>query len=272
MDKSISYVPVVLIGATATSVGIACTFKEGALILEKSCLLGKEYVDSYDMTISSYEIINEETQKIVDRLYCTQAIQQEKIFLPAVSAVLFEKVREHGIQCLFKTILIDVIKEEQGYLLTYYNVSGISQVRTKMLIDTTVICESKSKDYSRIKSKFLNALLVSDNYENNIDEYENSDILLEKGFYSNELCMKMKLKPETEWVEAREKMFQYWMRREPWMRNWKIASIASEFQIRPIKEMEELEERWLWIPSSAEKGILEGFDQGISKGKNLEVA
>lgn len=271
LEKEIKQIPVLILGASAVAIGMANALKEKCLLVEKTCRLASEYVDAFaGHKNKKPEDICDATKDLMLELAKRDASTEDGLYLPAISPVLFEQIKEKQIKCLFFTRVLKVKKDLKGYQVTLHNTSGITKIHTTCIIDTTVYCESKPYNYKRIESKSLNAYLVTQKEGVLPDLLQQEEVTIEKGYYKNQLVIKYKLGIEDNWVQAREKLFSYWDKREKSLEDYEIASVASEFQIKSIKQDEQIEENWFWLPSTVYEDVLEAFDQGIRTVKRME--
>ena len=260
MEQRENYVPVVILGATVKALGIASVLRTKALVLEKSCLVGSEFVDTFDMQFK--ERPRAERTELEDKLRERHAVTENKVLLPAVSTSLFELAKEKNLRLCFKTVVLNIEKREEEYLVTYYNASGIGQIWTSYIYDTA---ETIQGDERKIEKKYLNIMLIG----NADDKDRSSDsqyVTLSKGFYDDEWILKMEVKIEESWQESRKRFFEYWEQKKGMFCPWKVAYIASTFQFILSETQGRLGKHWDWVPSNTGQGVLEAFYEGVQIG------
>lgn len=260
MEKKEKYVPVVILGATVKALGIASVLPAKALILEKSCLIGSEFVDTFDMQLRERQ--GAEKTELEDKLRDRHAILENKVLLPAVSASLFELVKEKNLKLCFKTVVLNIEKRAEEYLVTYYNASGIGKIRTSCIYDTA---ETIQGDERRIEKKYLNVMLTGnadDKDRNTASQY----VVLSEGFYEDEWILKMEVQIDDTWQESRKRFFEYWEQKKEMFCPWKVVYIASTFQFLLSETQERIGQHWEWVPSNTGQGVLQAFYEGVQIG------
>lgn len=260
MEQRENYVPVVILGATVKALGIASVLCTKALILEKSCLIGSEFVDTFDMQLKKQP--GAENTELEDKLRDREAISENKVLLPAVSASLFELAKEKNLKLCFKTVVLSIEKREEEYLVTYYNASGISQIWTSCIYDTA---ETILGDERKIEKKYLNIMLsgkADDKDRNMGSQY----VSLSEGFYEDEWILKMEVQIDETWQESRKRFFEYWEQKKEMFCPWKVAYIASTFEFLLSETQEMIGKHWEWVPSNTGQGVLQAFYEGVQIG------
>ncbi len=204
-----------VIGSTFFAVGFALKNKN-TLIIDKASRLGYEYMDSFDNSFQDITItLSNDANKLYNELKDRNVISDtHKPIISAYASVLSRIVKDNEINVLFRTVIVDTDKTENGYIVKISNVDGITEVKCKRIIDTT------AKNYS---SKSLNALLV----RNNEAEVKNRRYILVSGEKSDIMYLKFFIKNNSDLQNARNVLYNF-VRNE--LCSAKLVQTAYEFE------------------------------------------
>ncbi len=204
-----------VIGSTFFAVGFALKNKN-TLIIDKASRLGYEYMDSFDNSfVNTDNILSKEAQILYHSLKVRNIISEShKPIISAYASVLSEIVADNNINVLFKTVIIDVIKTDEGYNVKISNADGITEIKCKRIIDTT------ANNYT---NKSLNALLI----RNNENEAKNDRYELVSGEKRDVMYLKFFLENNCNLQEARKELYKI-VRNE--LHQAKLVQTAYEFE------------------------------------------
>jgi hypothetical protein len=255
--------PILIYGATFAGLGLAYRLGKQAIVIERSSLVGHEFINSYN---PGKGLENEPSSEIGKCLHKELAernlLQQDgRVHLPGISPMLFHFIRKHELSVLLMTEITEVKKTDDGFEVTLYNTSGSQTMRVRDIIDTTSTCTSKPSMKFEMTGKRINAILDGPSLTEPIKD---SMYGLIQGGFSSEIYLKLDIQPEDQWAAAREKLHRFWMNRPERLQPWKLAAVADTFEIRLAEGPYPLEDGRVWLPSCAYSNLMEAFEAGIS--------
>ncbi|RKN85296.1 hypothetical protein [Paenibacillus ginsengarvi] len=261
----IETVPVLVIGATLAGLGLAAAGKERALVVERTSGVGREYLGCFHPGERLEEPTSSEAAGVLrEELTRRNLLSENRLHLGALAPVLFNRIRRDGWRVRFLTEIIGIEREAEAdaYTVTLFDASGLRQIRTSFIVDTTSLCVSSPASKPAIRSKKLNAML------HNADPSANAPVLNEggaevvQGRFPGEVILKLNLDPGDDWPSARDKLHRYWADRPAAFGSWTMALVADAFETFTEKGPFSLGDRWVWLPSCAYANALQAFDAG----------
>lgn len=265
-----TYWPLVICGATGAGLGIAAAAGEKALLVERSALIGHEFIASYnpgDGWASPPE--SAFAQKLQSELLERNLLSAEGlVHLPAMPPVLFRFVRERQQRVMLMTEIIEVSRRGKQWVVTMHNASGLQRIVTDRLIDTTPTAVSLPGWQAPFLSRSINALMAADTdvLANTLLPASTDAASWFQGLMPGEAIVKMSLEGADDWQTARFGLHSWWQREHASFRPWTLAAVADVFEVRTDVEEYRLDERWDWFPSSSYANLLQAFDAGYRKG------
>ena len=120
----------VIFGLTFFGTGVASVFKGKSLIIEPKSKPGYEFIDSFHMG-TGYE---NSVQTDAGKEFSEMMLPMENVFskTPYISKWIADK----NINALLFTNVIDVAKNNDGYVITLFNSYGKTKISAKQIIDT----------------------------------------------------------------------------------------------------------------------------------------
>lgn len=276
MQSKIPHYPVLICGATAVGLGIASELAEKVFIVERTGLVAKEFVDCYHPGGTEWNAVSPHGEKLKSELLQRNILDENgNSHIPAAASILFKLIQDTGINTLFVTEIIKIKKALSCYEITLYNNSGFQQITADQIIDTTVLPGSGHPLKEYISSMSLNAILHSKEETNfpfhHPDMVNHPSVSFQQGRFPKEIILKCSPNLEDDWITARHKLHSYWQNRPSCLEKWKIASVASTFDIT-LKEKVccDLDDNRVWKPSCGYSNLLDAFEAGLQFGEELK--
>ncbi len=255
-DKSVK---TVIFGATFLGVSLTLSKSEDSIIIERSCLIGSEFVDSFNekkrKKIHMNSIIG---QHFSDTLKEKKILNENgDIYSVPAMFTLCNDIRENHIKILFSTEILAIEKINNQYRIKILNCEGISYIYAKNIIDTT----SKGVLHNEIAKinagKYLNSIIYNDTNQAipEISETTTNGI-------TKKTILHLKVGLETDWYTARNKLIEFLKENHDCLNGWKVSLMANTFAyIMPPTKIE-LDKNYYWYPSCSYYNLLEAFDKG----------
>jgi hypothetical protein len=265
--------PLLVYGASFAGLGIATAAKGRTLLVERTALVGNEFIASYNPG-EAWEspVGTAPARQLREELLHRNLLSEEgKVHLPAIAPVLFHFIRQNGLNVRMMTEIVDVAARGQGYEVTLFNASGLQRITVDHIIDTTPTCASSPMLDAAPISKSINAMLHSEAPASTPSlPDDEANVRLVEGLMPGELILKLALDSKDDWTEARTKMHRYWMRHFRAFEPWTLAALADAFEIRTdVREKNLDNDGWIWFPSSTPSNLIQSFDAGYRKGSQL---
>ncbi len=264
-----------VIGATFYGISAAATVMKTiidsdnnkVLVIEKTMLLGSEFIDSMNIKQCDGEYNTEPAQEFMKDMISRGLLNEKgEVHVFPVAGMLAVFVKAGRIPVLLMTDIVSTEKGNGGYIVTLFNSDGFTQLFTKRIIDTTSEGVLPAFKYDISYNKSICAMLMSDGGKNP-DNYADGNTQVLKGRFPDEYVLKVGLDIEDSWPVAREKLHNYWCSKASTeFAGWKIASIAAafayDFQNCPFTK--NIAENIIWHPSAAYPDMLSAFEGGTS--------
>ncbi|MDF2663052.1 MAG: hypothetical protein K0Q94_5843 [Paenibacillus sp.] len=265
--------PLLVYGATFAGLGIATAAKDRTLLVERTALVGSEFIASYNPG-EDWEspVGTSAARQLREELLQRNLLSADgKVHLPAIAPVLFHFIRQNGLNVRMMTEIVDVAARGQGYEVTLFNASGLQRITVDHIIDTTSTCSSTPKLPAPFISKSINAMLHSETSASTPPlPDDDTDVRLVEGLMPGELILKLALDSEDDWTKARTTLHRYWERHFRAFEPWTLAALADAFEIRTdVREKSVDNDGWTWFPSSTPSNLIQSFDAGYRKGSQL---
>ena len=234
--------------------------------------MGREFIDSFHSNpYPGIRKLHKESNDLADELMRRNALCDNKFRNGAVAPVLFDIIKKNNLNYMMMTEVIEIKQINSGFEVTVYSSAGQKKIHADILIDTTSLRESKLPNKPDILSKSISALLISKDAKYEAAYSTNPLVKLFPGIYDDEIYMRYSLDTDDDWVTAREKLFNYWHSKKDELEHWKIAAIASTFEIMPVVPPNTPDSSWIWEPSCISANLIEAFDRGIEIGRRMVV-
>lgn len=260
MDTSREYYPVIVLGSTFAGLGAAYANKENTLVIDRSALVGYEFINSYRPGEAWNDVaLSGEGMGLKEELLQRNILsEQGKVHIPAVAPVLYNRIKEDGLHVLFLTDIVEICSTGDGYELQVYNTSGFRKIKTDRIVDT----RADNIPQQLIKGKSIHAMLHCED-ENVPLPGNNEQAEFLEGKQKGEVILRFFLDAKDDWASARAKLHRFWMNRPEEWKSWVIAAVASTFDIAVEKGPGMVDENWCWLPSSAYSNPLAAFEAGM---------
>ncbi|NOU65473.1 hypothetical protein GC096_15670 [Paenibacillus sp. LMG 31461] len=256
------YYPTIILGATFAGLGAAYACGKEALLIERSALVGYEFINSYNLGEDWHAtVLSEEGEKLKNELLERGILSEDgRVHIPAIAPVLYNKIGCDSLPILLHSDIADIRQLGAGYEVTIYNASGFNSYRTDRIIDT----RPEYAPSHLIKSKSLNAMLNCGEDDPEVSTTAGSYLLLTKGKLKGEVVAKVPIEVEDDWITARHKLHQLWAGRPKEWESWTISSVAGFFELQIEPETGgEIAPSWFSLPSAAYRNPLEAFEAGL---------
>lgn len=259
MDKEYDNV---IIGCSMAGLGIALKH-ENTLIIDRGAVPGFEFFNALKHG-SGYdnELNNKAAIELKEDLIKRNILADAKVTPAAVVPVLFDIIKRRKLNVLFWSEPVGVEPDGAGYVVSFYNASGISTVKAARVIDTTAECVSATEKCG-ITGKRINALLnCTDNQDFNTSGLQPAAVVDCR--FASEKIVSLPLASETTWVEARKQLIAFWKQRPDDIQSWLIASTAYGYDFEVSSAIDVIDDNWLYWASAGYDNPLAAFDAGLS--------
>jgi len=245
----------IILGATFYGIGFAIQSPRNILVIERTGLIGSDFVDclgerpNTDVTVKSTV-----GKRFKDILVEKRAVADNgDIYLGITPYILAGLLKDNNINIMFKTVVTDIRKIQNGYEVSIYNCDGFSKIKTKRIIDTTPC--GAIHDTPADCRKSLNAIVLGEN----------------EAFITNGInglkTFKMPLRSGDTYVSARQKLIDLWKTNK--FKNCQIAFIAASHEYLPECFNKHIDDNRFWSPSSSYDNLLQAFDFGAGFAEGI---
>lgn len=257
------FVPVFIYGATLAGLGIATSNPDETFLAEPTALVGSEFIASFNPgDCWENSLISDEANALRNDLLQRNLLSENgRVHLPPIAPVLFQLIREKNLNVKMMTKIVDVQPSPKGYEITFYNSSGLQKIEAGAIIDTTATCASSPAQQVPIQYRKVNAMLHCADPQD-LPELEDKSVELVQGLFPGEVILKLDVDVNDGWMEARQKLHEYWLHRPKVLSSWILAAVADSFEIGVAKDAHQVADNWTWFPSAAFPNLLQAFDGG----------
>lgn len=260
------HIELLVIGATGVGLGLIASRGNAdahVLLIDRGIIPGAEFInalvpgDGWETPPSSPT-----AKSVYDELIARNVLSNGRIHLPAVSPVLYGRMKPLASRIRLSTELLGVAKAAAGYEVTISDAGGISKITAAAIIDTTA--ERISKPRMTFASKAFNALLdaPAKDYREIIGQHGNAAVL--PGRFDSERFLSLPMAAGDGFPEARKKLSQFWHERDDALKPWAIAATAGTFAYTVNEKRTEIAPSWLHLPSAAYPNITRALEAGES--------
>lgn len=253
---------ILIIGATFTGLGIAHR-NPGSVIVESSICPGPEFIYAIKPgTNWEREPRTDAAADLLGKIKQHGILDDNKIHIPALAPVICDWSIANGFNLKMATVVMAVKPLNAGFKVTLFDIGGSREVIANRIIDTRTSFASTTLIAGKgvILQKRLNALLHSDNARIKSGEYR--DIEIREGCFPSESVAMFRLNLNCDWPEARSSFHSSWSKRPAILKEWKIAALATQFDIKAPRGPFKISENWIHMPSQAYDNPVEAYDYG----------
>ncbi len=254
---------ILIIGATMTALGAALEKPDKVTVIEAGAAPAPEFAGAFYAGEGNCgkSYVSERCCELERELTERNVLTSGRFHIPALIPVLSQRIKDADLLCLFWTDIVDISRSEndEGYIATFFNASGLQNQLFNRVIDTTS-APSGWEAPRRWSEKRLWAQLhgkVPPGVEMN-----QQGIHFRPGRFDTECYFGVELAPETEMPAARRKLINAWRSRPPTLADTRIAALATEFQYCCSAEAFEPEPGLTHLPSAGFSDPLDAFDAG----------
>lgn len=272
---TLTHVPLVVYGASGAGLGLAAAFGSKALLVERTALIGQEWIASYTPGRDWHAPLESApSRQLREELLARHLLNDEGfVHLPAMPPTLFRFVREKQLQVKMMTEIINVERDGDRLVVTLHNASGLERITTDRLIDTTPTAASSTAWQPQIVSRSLRALMAAPQTETDGEPdlpSQQGAVTWEKGLMPGEAIVRFPLEADqANWQTARAELHSWWQREHALFAPWTLAAVADAFELETHIKEQRIEELWDWFPTSSYANLLQAFDAGYRKGCQL---
>ncbi|MBN1675856.1 MAG: hypothetical protein JXR37_32735 [Kiritimatiellae bacterium] len=273
MDATGTEYGTLIVGATCAGLGYACARPEDSLLVESSALVGWEFVEAMDPGSGWAAAVGlgMETDELRRELQARNILDGERVHLPAVAPVLFNRLKESGLPYRFWTDVLEVRDRGAEFEVVLFDAGGRRTVRVNRILDTTTHLVSVHEAPVRIESKAIGATL------NRMDRPAplpaaacNGGWRVQEGRFPGEAFLALALPPEADWPAARARLHEFWMDRPAGLRPWHLVAVGTRLAEKPAW-VDSPSDRWQALPSARFENVLEAFAAGAAKAAECEA-
>lgn len=252
--------PVIVLGATFAGIGAAYADRENTLIIERSSLVGYEFINCFRTGAGWLESkLSAEGERLRGELLERKILKKDgKVYISEVAPVLYNRFIKDNINILLMSDIVSISSKGSVFEIEVYNAGGFSRFIANKIIDTRP--ENISPD--SVRSKSINAMLLSSDNAifPEIHHPKASFDRTEQG-----TIMRFNLDATDNWFTARRKLHEFWAERPSELKPWQILAVAQVFDIRPNAGLCAHNENLLSINSAFFENPLEAFEEGYNR-------
>lgn len=253
---------ILIIGATFTGFGIAHR-NQCSTIVESSICLGPEFIYAIKPgTNWGREPFTDAAVDLLKKIKRHGILDGEKIHIPALAPVISDWSIANKLNLKMATEVIAVNPHKTGFKVTLFDIEGRHEVFANRIIDTRTGFANTGFIVGKagILEKRLNALLHSDKHR--IKSGKHGGFEIREGCFQSEAVAMFRLNLNCDWPEARNSFHSHWSKRPALMKEWKIAAVATQFDIRTTRGPFKIGKNWFHMPSQAYDNPVEAYDYG----------
>jgi len=269
MHNPIPYHPLVVLGATFAGLGAAYSRIDETLILERSALVGYEYINSYHPGEGWQETkLSEKGEDLKAELMRRQILGEDgRVHIPAVAPVMYNRINHDKLQLQFHTEVTAIHEHEQGWEITIYSPSGFSRLLAGAILDT----RPEHAPEGAITGKRLGAMLNCGSDEPELPDGETLGVRFGRGKLAGEVMVGLRIEKTDDWLAARHKLHELWSKRPEAWQAWTLSAVAGYFGYEGQPEESSWTERRSFLPSYAYPNPLAALEAGIRTGRELTI-
>ena len=254
----------VVIGATFAGLGAAYAEKGNVLAVERRSQIGYEFIGAYNPATAWIlrEAETEEGGRLKNELIKEGILSDDmRIYMPEVQSFLYYRIYRDRLPVLLMTEVIAVEKQQGIYEIEIYNASGISRLTAKRVLDTTEGLSLRPEDRPKILRKSINAFLYGGEEAETIPAEEGMQIF--PANRKGEALLSLELDVAANYIYARQKLHDRWIRRKKSLASWTIALMADCMGIVLDRRCFAAAEGHVLLCSACFENPLEAFEAGI---------
>jgi hypothetical protein len=237
------------------------------LVIEEGKSVGYEYALAYKGESREINRIEKtcETDSLCRELIARNVLAESgAVHFPALLPVLSNRMCASGATCLFRSRIVAIEPVDHRWQLTLFTPSGFLSINTRRIVDTTAEFSTArflDVELPQFGRKSLNCYLVSPRSR----PWPNrEDILYEKGRYGDDIFLHISIPDKLRMNEALKYVYDYWSEYSAFFPGWKIASVATVFDVTPTLTGLKIGETMSYLPSAAYDNFIEAYQAGIS--------
>ena len=253
-----------LVGATMAALGAALESPAEVTVIERSAAPAPEFAGAFypGECRGNEGTCPDKCADLRRELTERNVLADGRYHVPALVPVLFRRIKEAELHCLFWTDIVDIKPSANGdgYAVSFFNASGLQCGEFKRIVDTTAVPRGWEAP-RRWSEKRIWAILQG-SAPAEAEDVEREGILFRPGRFESESYFGVELKAEDDWPVARRILIDAWRSRPPQLADTRIASIATEFQYCSPAEPAEVGPGLTHLPSAGFPDPLEAFGAG----------
>ncbi|KGE18790.1 hypothetical protein [Paenibacillus wynnii] len=259
------YVPSLIIGASMLGLGLALGRDGNAVVLEGGNAVGSEFIRSFKLSEAAYSPVTAIGKKVQEDCVSRNVVDAEgRLHLAGFMPFMIKQLTDAKLDVRMQTAVVDVKQQDGKFEVTYYDASGLRTLIADELIDTTPLCVTKP-GVGHLKYKNLNMMLQGLSRQEAAAGLEGFSIRL--GRFEAETVLQFPIEPGDGWVEARNKLFQFWLNRPAALQSCAFVTHADDFEMGYNSEQVSIQPGWEWRPSAYYNHPLEALEHGYRLGK-----
>lgn len=238
----------IILGATFAAAGIAAKKGENCLILDRRPQAGYEFINALRFgTGQDEKLVSHEAKELHKKFEEKGAYSDGRVCLFSSACYLYQGLENKNV--LLNVELISCKKNEALFEVMVHGVSGYRTFYAKEVVDTRVLPDM-------IRSKTLNLLINSKSHPSRILPYASE----EKYGYPGDVLIKIPVKPEAGYIEARRQVKEYL---EKMPAGYKASFVADCFDWTVEKGYPTQKNGIYYLPSAMYPDPLLAFDAGV---------
>ena len=243
----------VVFGSTFFAAGVASEYKKSILVIEPKTKPGYEFIDTFHSgSISEYHPETNQGRKFLEYLNDNNLTDDSYIlrWTPYLSDVITKSSADY----LLMTDILNVAKEDKGYIVTIFNSMGKSEIFAKKIIDTRA-------DF--VERKTINFLVKGNPVCKDREELK---II---GRYNGLSFVETELSIDDDYPCARKKAVEGYLYLKSIYEDISLIAIADEMYKKSSCEEKEVSMGYIQCFSSFYDNCIEAFDMGAKKGAEI---
>lgn len=254
-------------GATLAGLGAAAAAQEAGrdvVVVERTSLVGREFIEAFNPGDGWSEPTTDFARHVRSEWIGRNLMEAGgPVHLPGLHPVLCQFIKQRGIKVRFLTEIVGVTERDGLYEVLLHDASGCRPALVGQILDTSTERLTVPGRLAVPQRKRLNAYLHHPDPRNAVVPPPLDDSMsVCRGRFPSEIILKLDVASGDDWLQARERLHQYWLARPAEWASWTIAAVAGAFEVSVPNEPQQLGERWTWFPSAACSNPLSAIERG----------
>ena len=238
-----------IFGATFT--GVSAALNKDSLLIERTALIGSEFVDCLNEKPAKESGYKNEFTETLKRKNAVN--ENGAVYLAAAMFELCDIIKKKGLKIMMLTEVIEIKKNNGLFEVLLFNCDGYSTVFTQEIIDTTSVGILHNKIESINCQKYLNAVVFIGK-----DKNYPVDCTVTTNEITKKDVLHFPLPLNCEMPEAKKRFF-----------NFLKVKMPIDFKVIYVSIHITFSDYHTWVPSCSHYNLLDSFSAGLLAGGTI---